>query len=116
MSVRSSVVTALAATSVPVYWQKWAGDDVPPAQYFVFTTMVIPDEWSDDTQKTRKYYVYLELYSETDYLALVPTIRTAMEAAGFAPVDERDVSDNEYQNGAHDNYHLSMTWSILEAV
>lgn len=116
MSVRSDVVTALSGTSIPVYWQKWQGDSEPPAQYFVFTTMTAPDEWHDDAQQTRKIYVYLNLYSETDYIALVPTIRTAMEAAGFAPVDERDVSDMEYQKGAHDAYHLSMTWSVREAV
>lgn len=115
MSVRSSVVTALKTTA-PVYWQKWQGDTEPPARYFVFTTMTIPDEWHDDTQKTRKTYVYLNLYSETDYIALVPGIRAAMEAAGFAPVDEQDVSDAEYQKGAHDSYHLSMTWSIREAI
>lgn len=116
MSIRSEVVAALAATSVPVYFQKWKGDSEPPAQYFVFTTMVAPDEWHDDAQKTRKYYIYLELYSETDYMSLVPTIRTGMAAAGFAPVDERDVPDDSYMNGAHDSFHLSTTWSKREAV
>lgn len=115
MSVRSSVVAALTPTA-PVYWQKWSGDDAPPAKYFVFTTMTVPDEWHDDAQKTRKTYVYLNLYSETDYLSLVPAIRTAMETAGFVPVDERDVPDGEGQSTVHDNYHLSMTWSIREAV
>lgn len=115
MSVRSSVVSALKTTA-PVYWQKWGGDGVPPSTYFVFTTMTIPDEWFDDAQKTRKTYVYLNLYSETDYINLVPTIRTKMQGAGFAPVDERDVSDNSTQYGDHTNYQLSMTWSIREAV
>jgi hypothetical protein len=115
MSVRSSVVTALTPTA-PVYWQKWSGDTEPPALYFVFTTMTVPDEWNDDAQKTRKTYVYLNLYSETDYMSLVPAIRTAMEAAGFAPVDEQDVQDTDYRSGAHDSYHLSMTWSIREVV
>jgi hypothetical protein len=109
------VVAALTPTA-PVYWQKWSGDDAPPAKYFVFTTMTVPDEWHDDAQKTRKTYVYLNLYSETDYLSLVPAIRTAMETAGFVPVDERDVGDGEGQSTVHDNYHLSMTWSIREAV
>lgn len=116
MSVRSKVVTALAGTNVPVYWQKWAGDTDPPARYFVFTTMTLPDEWHDDAQKTRKTYVYLNLYSETDYGSLVDTIRSGMEGQGFAPVDERDVSDSVNISGAHDVYTLSMTWSIWEAV
>lgn len=116
MSVRSSVVTALSGTGIPVYFQKWVGDSEPPARYFVFTTMAVPDEWYDDTQKTRKYYIYLNLYSETDYLSLVPTIRSGMTGAGFAPVDERDVSDSENQSGIHDSYMLSTTWSYVEAV
>jgi hypothetical protein len=109
-------VAALTETSVPVYFQKWKGDSEPPAQYFVFTTVAAPDEWHDDTQKSRKYYIYLNLFSETDYISLIPTIRAGMEAAGFAPVDERDVSDNEYTSGAHDSYQLAMTWSKREAI
>jgi hypothetical protein len=116
MSVRSSVVTALSGTGVPVYFQKWVGDSDPPARYFVYTSMTLPHQWQDDTLMSRKHYIYLNLYSETDYLDLVPTIRSGMSAAGFAPVDERDVSDNEYTQGSHNNYLLSMTWSYVEAV
>lgn len=115
MSVRSKVVTALKKIA-PVYWQKWAGDSTPPERYFVFTTMTVPDESYDDALKTYRTYVYLNLYSETDYIGIIQTIRTAMMSAGFIPVDERDIQDDKTQYGDHTNYQLSMTWMILEAV
>lgn len=116
MSVRSDVVSALSSASVPVYFQKWIGDDQPPARYFVFTTMTVPDRYHDDTQKWRKHYVYLNLYSDTDYSSLVSTIRSGMAGKGFAPVSEMDATDTDYQGGAHDGYIFSSTWSIREAV
>lgn len=114
MSARSKVVTALKGTA-PVYWQKWVGDSSPPDRYFAFTTMTVPDESYDDALITYRTYVYLNLYSDTDYISIVSTIRSAMTSAGFIPVDERDVADNETQSDDHTGYQLSMTWMILEA-
>ena len=94
MDIRALVVSTLKDISVPVYWIKWSGDTEPPKEYITFQTLNRPNNYADDIYHTRKHYVYLDLFSETDPYSHKATINKAMEEAGFVEVDFRDIGRN----------------------
>jgi len=116
MDIRAKIVTALSELGVPVYWIKWSGDTNPPDTYITFQTVNRPRDYADDRYTARSYYVYLDLFSETDPYPHIGSIRGALEGAGFAEVACRDVSQTSMSATERADYHVAFTFSYLEVV
>jgi hypothetical protein len=116
MDIRSTIVTALSGVGASVYWMKWAGDGSPPATYITFQTVNRPDFYTDDALEEREHFVYIDIFSETDPYTVAASVRTKMATAGFTEVEMRDVGQETMSVTELKDYHVSFTFSYLEAV
>lgn len=101
--IQTTVQTALVATGVPVFTGNWHGTTAAPAQYITHTARHHPTLYGDNAATEHEYTVYVEIWSDTTYLALKALVNTAMEGLDFNLVEELDTADP-------DTNHLSMTW------
>jgi hypothetical protein len=103
--IRARVITALAGT-IPISLEILPGTTIP-AQYATFSVMSTPLSYADDAMDATAHYVYLDLWSTTDYVAMRTAVHAAMIAAGFRWYEERGY----YDAGT---YQLAMTWTYTE--
>lgn len=101
--IQTTVKTALSGVGVPVSLGTWQGTEPPPAQYITFTTRTGRTVYASDKSTEKEYTVYVEIWSDTSYLALKELVITALEGIGFNATDELDVPDPDVG-------HYSMTW------
>ncbi len=109
MSINSRVITALTGT-IPVDFGMWTGG-VPPAQYATFTVMSTPESSADDDTDCIGHYIYLTLWSSSNYVATLADIHAAMESAGFLWQEERAMYEADTKT-----YYVAMTWLYQEAI
>jgi hypothetical protein len=109
VSINSLIVTALSGV-VPVAFGSWKGATIPD-QYCTFNTMSMPESSADDAMDYIRHYIYLDLWSSSSYIAMLASIHTAMDAAGFLWQEERAIDEPDTQTN-----HVAMTWTYLEEV
>ena len=100
--IQTTIKTALGGVGVPVFLGTWQGTE-PPAQYITFTTRTGRTVYASDKSTEKEYTVYVEIWSDTSYLALKELVITALDGIGFNATDELDVPDPDVG-------HYSMTW------
>lgn len=103
MDIQTKVKTALNSLSVPVFLGTWQGTEEAPTQYITFTTREKQKVHADDYATEQEYTVYIEIWSATNYLTLLSSVKTAMKNIEFNMVEGLDIPDN-------DTMHYSMTW------
>lgn len=116
MDIRSTVTTALASLSVPVYWVKWRGQGSPPSTYITFQSVNRLSFHTDDEADEREHYVYLDVFSETDPYATAESVRANMKAAGFEEVDMRDVGQETMSVTELKDFHVAFTFNYTEVL
>ena len=114
MDIRSTVITALASLSAPVYWVKWRGQGSPPSTYITFQSVNRPSFHTDDKADEREHYVYLDVFSEADPYTTAESVRTNMKAAGFEEVEMRDVGQETMSVTELKDFHVAFTFKYTE--
>jgi len=116
VDIRSTIVTALASCGCPVYWVKWRGGSIPPAAYIVFQTACKESSHADDEVAEREYFVYLNIYSETDPYTIAVTVSALMKTAGFEEMGWDDVGQETMSVTELRDYHLTNTFQYTEVI
>ena len=114
------VQQALAVIGIPVFvgtWRATPGQPTPPAQYLVYSTVTTEDFHHDDHVIAYKTFVYLNLWSTIDPTEVAALIRFAMDAAGFAMIEESDRSGSQPAYDAETRqFTIQWTWCLREEV
>lgn len=97
MSVASDLITALAATGLPVAQMMYAGT---AKTYITFNSWTVPEHYADDQPHFEMYHVNVHLFAPltTNTTALQAQIKTLLAAGGFTYPRTQDVSDDEEQH------------------
>ena len=114
------VQQALSGTGIPAFagtWRATPGQPTPPAQYLVYSTVTTEDYHHDDRVIAYKTFVYLNLRSTIDPTEAAARIRSAMDIAGFAMIEESDRSGSQPAYDAETRqFTIQWTWCLREEV
>jgi hypothetical protein len=114
------VQQALAGIGISVFvgtWRATPGQQIPPAQYLVYATVTTEDFHHDDHVIAYKTFVYLNLWSTSDPTEAATSIRSAMDTAGFAMIEESDRSGTQPAYDAETRqFTIQWTWCLREEV
>jgi len=116
VDIRSAVVTALKNAGCPVYWIKWRGDSTPPASYITFQTVSRESSHADDEADEKEYFIYLNIYSETDPYPLSQTVSSLMKTAGFEEMGWEDIGQETMSVTELRDFHMSNTFQYTEVI
>lgn len=97
MSVASDLVTALAATGLPIAQMMYAGT---ATTYISFEGWTVPEHYADDRPHHEMYHIDVHLFAPltTNTTAMQAQIKALLVAGGFTYPTTRAVGDDEEQH------------------
>jgi len=108
MEINKIVLDALAPVGVPVAFQKYSGTE---NTYITFHEYLQNGEdFSDDQEDQTGHYIQIDIWSKTDYTALVTTVKSLLLATGFHRLNEADFYEPD--TGI---YHKGLKFFYLES-
>lgn len=108
MNVDSTLKTTLLTLGVPVERLKYGGK----AKTFITYQLVVGRDinFSDDENEAEEYTYRVDIYSKSDYIALLRSLKTALKAAGFFGI----VIDPEVFENDTGYYHVPVEIKYME--
>lgn len=70
------------------------------------------DFGADSTEQIRKYYIQVDIYSNTDFISLDTEIKRAMVNTGFSLADEGILGDETYKAHYYTRWTISLESDI----
>ena len=106
--INKLVLDSLASVGVPVSFQKYTGKD---STYITFHEYLQNGEdFSEDQESHTGHYIQIDIWSKSDYTALVATVKSLALAAGFHRLNEADFYEPD--TGL---YHKGIKFYYLES-
>ena len=106
--INKIVLETLAAVGVPVSFQKYTGKE---NTYITFHEYLQNGEdFSEDQESHTGHYIQIDIWSKSDYTALVTTVKSLALAAGFHRLNEADFYEPD--TGI---YHKGLKFYYLES-
>ncbi|AHM57239.1 hypothetical protein EAL2_c19580 [Peptoclostridium acidaminophilum DSM 3953] len=91
--INKLVIDILKPLGVPVGFQKYTGT---AQTYITFHEYLQSgEEFEEDTEAFTGHYVQVDVWSKTDYTALVKNIKALLIIAGFKRLDEVDLYESD---------------------
>ena len=108
MNVDSILNTTLLTLGVPVERLKYGGK----ANTFITYQLVVGREvfYSDDESGAEEYTYRVDVYSKSDYIALLRSLKTALKSAGFFGI----TFDPEVFENDTGYYHIPVEIKYME--
>lgn len=108
MTAEEAIKRALESVGVPVKRLLYRGD----AQTFITYQLVISAErdFSDDKNETEEFTYRVDLYSRSDYIAVLRRMKRALKEAGFYSIS---AAAELYENDTK-FFHVPVTVKYLE--
>jgi hypothetical protein len=110
MTINARIETALASIGCPVGFQRL--DDgayvtaFPSITYFIYLEQ--PEEWAEDTETARGYYVQVDIWAKENYLTLKDSVVAAMRAAEFGYLEAQHLTEID------NIYHCALRFKYTE--
>jgi hypothetical protein len=106
--INQLVLSSLSTIGVPVAFQKYPGQE---RTYITFHEYLQNgEEFSEDQESHTGHYIQIDIWSKTDYTALVASIKSILLAAGFHRLNEADFYEPD--TGI---YHKGLKFFYLES-
>lgn len=108
MVINKIVLETLASLEVPVAFQKYSGKD---STYITFHEYLQNGEdFSEDQESQTGHYIQVDVWSKSDYTALVTMVKSRLLAAGFHRLNEADFYESDTAL-----YHKGIKFLYLES-
>lgn len=105
--INKLIIDALEPLQVPVSFQKYSG---PENAYITFHEYFQSgEEYEEDAEAFTGHYLQVDIWSTSDYTALVDNVKTLLTGAGFKRLDEMDLYEKD--TGL---YHKGIRFFYLE--
>jgi len=102
------VLDSLASVGVPVAFQRYSGKE---STYITFHEYLQNgEEFSEDQESHTGHYIQIDIWSKSDYTALVASIKSLLLIAGFHRLSEADFYEPD--TGI---YHKGIKFYYLES-
>ncbi len=106
--INKLVLESLSSIGVPVAFQKYTGTALTYITFHEY--LQNGEDFSEDQESQTGHYVQVDVWSKTDYTALVTTIKSMLLSAGFHRLNEADFYEQDT-----DLYHKGIKFFYLES-
>ena len=101
------IIEILKPLGVPVAFQKYDGKEPTYITFFIYNEQ--GEAWSDDSEIITGYYVQVDVWSKSDYMALVDNVIIAMQNEGFIRSYAADLYESDTQT-----YHKAIRFNYMK--
>lgn len=106
--INKLIIETLKPLDIPVGFQKYSGQE---STYITFHEYLqTGEEFEEDDEAFTGHYVQVDVWSKSDYSALVTNLKIALKSAGFHRLDEADFYEPD--TGL---YHKGLKFYYLES-
>jgi hypothetical protein len=109
MNLNSLVVDTIKNLGVPVSFQNYTGKEPTYITFFEYNQQ--GEEYADDTEIGTGHFIQIDIWSKSDYIMLVESVKNSLIKAGFWRLSEIDLYENDTNI-----YHKGMRFFYLEEV
>lgn len=108
MMINKLLLDTLKPLGVPIGFQKYSGQESTYITFHEYSQT--GEEFEEDIEAFTGHYVQVDVWSKSDYTALVANLKTALKSAGFHRLDEADFYEPD--TGL---YHKGLKFYYLES-
>lgn len=105
--MNETIINTLKPLGVPVVFQKYSGSESTYITFFIYNEQ--GQFWADDTEIQTGYYIQVDVWSKSNYSALVNDVISLMKNAGF----KRNFAADLYEEETN-TYHKSIRFNYVK--
>lgn len=105
--INKLLIDTLAPLQIPVSFQKYSG--LAPTYISFHEYFQSGEDYEEDAEAFTGHYLQVDIWSTSDYTALVDNVKTLLAGVGFKRLDEMDLYEKD--TGL---YHKGLRFFYLE--